>query len=166
MKIEIRPYEDSHIPQTIEWLRSSDIRELFGITYDVSEEAHKIWVTANPNVEMLALYCDANHVGNIVLSHNNRHFSTNLQIYLGTAEMRGKGLGKIFMRLALDYVFTKRNQNRVWLHVREYNEAARRLYLGLGFRREGLERQSIWTGKKFINQELMSILKQDWRASL
>lgn len=166
MKPEIRQYDDSHIPKTIEWLRRSDIRDLFGLTYDVSEEAHKKWLTANPHTEILALPSNAEYVGNIVLHHNARHFSTNLQIYIGSPEMRGKGLGKAFMSLALDHVFIERNQNRVWLHVREHNHAAKNLYRGLGFQREGLERQSIWTGRAFINQEIMSILKQDWRASL
>ncbi len=163
-KLELRTYSDVHIPQTVEWLKRSDIREFFGITYDVNDNSHKKWLSANPHVEFLALYSDGEYVGNIVLNHNQRHFSTNLQIYLGSDKVRGQGLGTGFMKLALSYVFHEKKQNRIWLHVREYNEPAKRMYKSLGFKSEGLERQSIWTGKEFINQELMGLLKQDWKV--
>lgn len=159
----IRKYSDANYVQTVDWLNDIEIKELFGITYNVTLESHTQWVTANPLTELLALYFADQYVGNISLNYSPRHKSAYLQIYIGSPDFRGKGLGKKFMHQAMDYAFNIKEQHRIWLHVRETNLAAINLYVKLGFKVEGLERESIWDGRLFINQKVMSILAHEFK---
>jgi len=162
----IGKYGEEHIPQTVQWLNQQDIREFFGITYNVNADEHRLWMQKNTDVEFLPLYCDKNYVGNIVLNNLDRHSSTYLQIYIGEDKFRGMGLGQAFMILALKYIFTVKKYHRVWLHVRDSNRRALKLYQGLGFVNEGLERESIKDHSVFISQHRMSLLSTEFKDSL
>lgn len=159
---EIRKYSPDNYEKTIEWLNDKEMKKLFGITYDVTLESHSHWIANNSSIEFLPLYFENEYVGNIVLSFSPRHKSAYLQIYIGSKQYRGKGLGKNFMLLAMDYVFNVKKDHRIWLHVREYNESAIKLYTKLGFKDEGLERESVWDGETFLSQKRMSILSREF----
>lgn len=163
MKYEIRKYTPENYSKTIEWLNDKDIKNLFGITYDVTLESHINWINNNSSIEFLPLYFEDEYVGNIVLSYSPRHSSAYLQIYIGSKEFRGRGLGERFMLDAMDYIFNVKKQHRIWLHVREYNESAIRLYTKLGFHSEGLERESVWDGQSYLSQKRMSILSHEFK---
>lgn len=165
-QFEIRRYSEVNDPETVEWLGRNDIKDLFGITYEVTLESHRKWLSLNPSVEILALYFKNQYVGNIVLDFMARHSSVFLQIYIGPKDFRGEGLGTNFMKKALSYLFEEKKQNRIWLLVREYNEVAKKMYSNLGFLSEGIERESVWTGREFVNQERMSLLKRDWKEKV
>lgn len=158
----IRKYGPENFAKTVEWLSRPDIKKSFGITYDVTLEQHKKWVQENPQVEFLPLYVDDDYIGNIVLTIQSRHKSAYLQIYIGEPSRRGQGLGKDFMALAFKHCFETLDLHRVWLHVREYNQAALSLYKGLGMVDEGLERESVYAEGKFLNQIRMSLLKDEF----
>lgn len=160
--IHIRKYSEENHPKTVEWLNSPDIRKSFGITYEVTLTQHSKWVKENPHVEFLPLYVDDDYIGNIVLTLQPRHKAAYLQIYIGSPERRGQGLGKDFMSLALKHCFDELGLHRIWLHVREYNTAALSLYKGLGFVDEGIERESIYSEGRFLNQVRMSLLKDEF----
>lgn len=165
-KLEIRRYSDINHSKTVEWLNNIELRESFGITYDVTQEGHKTFLINNPNIEFLALYRNDEYVGNIVLNNTERHLSTYLQIYLSPEAPKGVGLGTSFMNLALKYVFQEKMYHRIWLHVRENNIPARKLYLKLGFKDEGLERDAVLNGSKFISQLRMSILESEFKGAI
>jgi RimJ/RimL family protein N-acetyltransferase len=159
--VSIRNYGPINHELTTQWLNDEYLQEAFGLTYKVTVAEHAKWLSNNPQVEFLALYSDDEYIGNIVLTHQKRHFSTYLQIYIGSSAHRGKGLGKSCMKLALDHCFNKLGHNRVWLHVREYNEIAIKLYEGLNFKKEGLERESVFVKGNFLNQICMGLLKRE-----
>ena len=50
---------------------------------------------------------------------------------------RGDGIGKVFMAAVLDYFFTTRGAEVVWLDVYEKNTRARHVYRTLGFDETG-----------------------------
>jgi RimJ/RimL family protein N-acetyltransferase len=160
---EIRDYTIENYAKTVEWLNNEELKGLFGITYSVTLASHTQWIEDNPCTEVLPLYFNREYVGNIVLNYTPRHKSAFLQIYIGASNFRGLGLGERFMRMALEYTFNVKHLHRIWLCVREHNEPACRLYSKLGFKVEGLERESIWDGQEFISQRVMSILSQEFR---
>lgn len=158
----IREYGPEHYQKTVDWLNQKDIQDMFGITYAVTLDSHQKWLLSCPQVEILPLYFNEEYIGNIVLTHNLRHKTAYLQIYIGDSQFRGKGLGEEFMKLCLDRCFKNQTIHRLWLHVREYNEIAIKLYSKLGFQTEGIERESVLVNQKFLNQIRMSILQKDW----
>ena len=68
--------------------------------------------------------------------------SARFGIYIGAAEMQGRGIGYCACALALDYAFAGINLRRVELEVVDMNAAAIALYDSLGFVREGVARKA------------------------
>jgi len=77
-------------------------------------------------------------------------------------EYRSKGIGKLATIEILNHGFADLNLNRIQLKVIESNEGAIRLYNKIGFKKEGLLRDTVFKGGKYHNQVLMSILKDDY----
>jgi len=160
----LAPWRASHDAPTVAWLGEPALREDFGITTAVTLEGHRRWRAARPELIAWAIESDDRHVGNLLLDPCPRHASAYLQIYLGEPAARGRGLGRRAMRLALDAAFGPLSLHRIWLHTRPGNVRAESLYLGLGFAREGLEREAIRRGQAFEDQWRWSLLAPEWRS--
>lgn len=78
---------------------------------------------------------------------------------------KGKGLGRRTLELFKKLAFEELGAHRLWLDVREYNQKAIHLYETLGFVREGLIRECIWMGDKFVSHYIMAILEQEYKGN-
>ena len=76
----------------------------------------------------------------------------------------GQGYGPEVAGLVLDYAFGPLVLNRVWLQVDERNTRGIRAYQKVGFRREGLLRESRYADGRYHNTLLMAVLCREWRA--
>lgn len=89
-----------------------------------------------------------------------------MAIGIGSPANRRKGYGKEAMQLALRFAFHELNLHRIQLSVFSYNEAAIRLYEGLGFQREGVFREFILRDGQRYDMILYGILAREWAARL
>ncbi len=76
---------------------------------------------------------------------------------------KGRGLGKQVIKRVKQIVFDEYGAHRLWLEVMEHNERARRLYEAEGFVEEGLHRESLKQGDRFISLVVMSMLAQEYQ---
>jgi len=76
---------------------------------------------------------------------------------------RGKGLAKEASKVLLDYLFTEVNVHRVYLEVFADNDNAVVLYEKLGFKREGVLRQAVFSRGEFRDVLIMGLLREDWK---
>ena len=77
----------------------------------------------------------------------------------------GAGFGTDAQRVLLRFAFNAVGLNRVWLTAYASNPRAMRSYEKLGFRHEGLMRQS-WRGPNGLEDSvLMAILRDEWEAA-
>jgi RimJ/RimL family protein N-acetyltransferase len=75
----------------------------------------------------------------------------------------GAGFGTDAQRVLLNFAFNAVGLHRVWLTAYAANTRAIRSYEKLGFRHEGLMRQS-WRGPNGLEDSvLMAILADEWR---
>ncbi|MFJ5231758.1 GNAT family N-acetyltransferase [Kitasatospora sp. NPDC088391] len=101
-------------------------------------------------------------VGEIVLnewSEPNR--SCNLRIALGP-DGRDRGLGTEAVRLLTDHALRTLGLNRVSLSVYAFNPRARRAYEKAGFKLEGIRRQVLRHGDRWIDDIDMAALAEHW----
>ncbi len=77
----------------------------------------------------------------------------------------GRGLGRETLRLLKRIVFEGLGAHRLWLDVMAHNARARHLYGSEGFRTEGMMREALRAGDRFVDLVLMSILEDEYRAS-
>ena len=72
------------------------------------------------------------------------------------------GHGEKAIKLLLDWCFIELKAHRVWLDVRKNNSRAQKVYSRMGFKVEGLLRDSIFIGHKFESLYVMSILENEY----
>jgi RimJ/RimL family protein N-acetyltransferase len=159
------PWNDTHDERTVRWLNDPAIRASFGITSPVSLESHRRWQASQAATVAWAIEVDGLHCGNLLLDLNRRHDSAYLQIYIGEPGKQGRGVGRAAMELALAQAFGHLGLHRVWLHTRPDNIWAQRLYQSLGFRHEGIERESVKADGVYLSQQRWSLLASEWKLT-
>ncbi len=97
------------------------------------------------------------------LDRKNRHAS--LGICVGEKCVWDQGVGTAALRLLLGWCFDELGLHRVELSVFADNARARRCYEKVGFRLDGTLRQAQFTGGRFQDVLLMSVLEEEWRAA-
>ena len=70
---------------------------------------------------------------------------------------RGRGIARQLMKSAIDHVAAFPEVIAITLSVNSGNAAARSLYVSIGFRPFGLEKNSIFTNGNFIHEEHMML---------
>ena len=99
-------------------------------------------------------------LGAVIASRRHRD---NYEIaYLAREEGRGRGLMTRAVRLLCDWLLEE-GVGRIELRTHPDNEASQRLAQRAGFRREGLERKSIWLHGKRVDAIVWSLLPTDPR---
>jgi len=84
-------------------------------------------------------------------------------ILIGDSADWGKGFATEATRLLVGYGFETLNLHRVWLHVTADNAAGIRVYEKVGFRHEGVLREALFTGGRYVDLVTMGILRSDSR---
>ena len=93
-----------------------------------------------------------------------RHHCAEIGYDLAKASWR-QGYMTEALRAILQYGFTRMDLNRVEAMVYPENEASMRMLERLGFRKDGLLRQSVRQGEAYYDHWLLSLLKAEWRVS-
>ena len=103
-------------------------------------------------------------IGEVVineLDHNNH--SANIRISLFAEGDLNKGYGSEAMRLMVDYGFKSLNLHRISLGVYAFNPRAIRVYEKIGFKQEGVLRDSLYWDGEYVDEITMSILAHEWQ---
>lgn len=104
-------------------------------------------------------------IGNITLhkvDYANR--KAVLGIMIGEVEQQNKGLGTDAVTTMLGLAFDELNLERICLIADVRNVRAIRCYEKCGFKHEGVMRHARFKGGQYIDDVVMSILKEEWRA--
>lgn len=94
---------------------------------------------------------------------NPRNRGGSFRIAIDT-EFAGRGYGTEATCLMLDYGFGMLNLHRIELDVYTINQRASHVYEKVGFKQEGLKRQSWYYDHQFYDTIIMSILEDEYRA--
>lgn len=169
-KIYLRPYEKSDGATMAGYLNDAEIARTLQIRRPVTITAEEELLETHQKNERhlilgIALKSDDRLIGGIGLHHIDaisRHASIGL--FIGAKDEWGKGRATEAMKLIMQYGFDGLNLNRLWLRVHEDNTRAEGIYLRLGFKREGTQRQDIYREGRYFDTHLMGILRDEWMA--
>lgn len=89
-----------------------------------------------------------------------------LGLSIGREADRGRGHGTDMLRALLAFGFGQLRLERIWLDVYDMNPGARRVYERVGFVLEGTLRRAIFREGRHLDVHRMSILADEWRASV
>lgn len=135
--VTLNPFGKEHIEQTFAWVSNPVLRKLFLMRGEVTWEGHFAYferVLTDPAQRVYAVIADGRHAGNCGF----KNLATNkgegeLWIYLGDPATRGRGIGLVATRLLVEEGFDNLGLGLIYLHVADFNMAARQVYRKLGF---------------------------------
>ena len=170
-KVWLRPLEERDMPAYVAGINDTEVGGLAGYRMPISLEQAKGWLervneTWKKGEGFFFAVCelgDDRFVGTTWLKEvDHWHGNAELAIYMDRDHI-GKGFGTDAQRVLLTFAFNAVGLNRVWLTAYASNPRAIRSYEKLGFRHEGLMRQS-WRGANGLEDSvLMAILRDEWQ---
>ena len=178
-KVVLRPFRDGDLPAIRAVLLDPEARMLTGSVHNAAEAQSP----ESPDEEALLLdwYGTCNDqpdrldlavvdkitrecVGEAVLNQwDPGNESCNFRIFIGP-NGRDRGLGTEATRLIVGHGFARLGLHRISLEVYAFNPRARRAYEKVGFRVEGVLRESFRYNGEWIDATVMSILASEWSA--
>lgn len=176
-KVLLRPFVDADLDAIRAALRDPEVRRLTGSVHDAAEEFApedpaevaelRDWYASRAaqrdRLDLAVVdIIDGRCVGEVVLNQwDPANRSCNFRVLLGPAG-RGRGLGTEATRLIIGYGFERLGLHRIALEVYACNRRAHHVYEKVGFRAEGVLRQSLRYGDEWIDATVMSMLAHEW----
>lgn len=173
-KIRLRAYKREDAPLAQEYLNDWEVKRLLtpGIPYPILLEEEEKWVsnqsafndTYSFAIETLE---DGKYIGGCGTNKVDWKNSTAVVgIFIGNKDYWGKGYGTDAMKVLIKFIFEQMNLNKIKLDVYSFNERAIKSYKKCGFKVDGVLRQEIFRDGEYHDEYVMSILKEEYFASL
>lgn len=167
MEITIRKFERTDIPKKVEWINNPDNNQFLHYDIPICVETTEKWFDSHmgeDNRYDAVIEADGVPVGTIgLLSIDRKNNKAEFYIAMGEIAYKGKGVAKEASRLILTYGFEVVGLNRIYLFTEVENVVAQKLFERLGFVREGVMRQDIFSHGKYVDRIAYSFLKEDWK---
>lgn len=171
-RVWLRPLEERDMPAYVSGINDIEVGGMAGYKMPISIEQAKNWLEkireqSGRGEGYFFAVCelgDDRFIGTTWLKGVSLlDGSAELAIFMDRDHL-GAGFGTDAQRALLNFAFTNLGLQRVWLVAYAANTRAVRSYEKLGFRHEGVMRQS-WRGPRGLEDSvLMAILREEWLA--
>ena len=169
-RVYLRALEPDDYKISVNWRNDDDITsKLGGGKYFVSNEIERQWVqnAINQNKDVRLAICTVEgniYIGNVYLTgidYVNRKATSH--ILIGNHDYWNGGYGTEAMHLLLNYAFNYKNLRRIEAIVLEANIGSCKRHEKLGYKREGLLRESVYKDGCYKNQVYYALLKSEYK---
>lgn len=173
-RIRFRSPEREHLPLFTRWLDDPEVRVGILTSLPMSLASEEQWfekMIKRPSREQtLTIELEEKDqwipIGNCGF-HNfdDAARSAGLGIMIGEKDYREKGYGTEAVKLLLKVGFEIHNLNRIALEVFSNNPRAIHVYEKVGFIHEARQRQAMYKNGKYIDNLVMSVLREEWKGA-
>jgi RimJ/RimL family protein N-acetyltransferase len=170
-RIFLRPVEPEDVDLIHGWHEDIEVRRLGGSPVRGRAESRRRFEELQREVGkevfsfMICLIADGRPIGRVDLFHISRlNGSAALGIEIGEREMWSRGYGTEAVNALVDFAFGELRLERVWLGTAANNPRAHRAYRKCGFVVEARQRNAYFERGEFVDEIVMSILRDEWRA--
>lgn len=166
MQIAIRKFEKKDIPNKIKWI-NEPLNNKY-LHYDLPLEYKKTEDWFEKNKDRIDRFdgiieADGTPVGLIgLLSIDNKNKKAEYYITIGEREFLGKGIASQASKILLEDAFMRRGLNRIYLYTETDNASAIRLYERVGFKREGIIKNDLFSKGRYVDRYIYGITKIDF----
>jgi RimJ/RimL family protein N-acetyltransferase len=169
----LRAYTRDDLPLRTACLNDTELRRLAypGILFPLRPEDEEKWYESlDPRSDRQYSFAieskeDSGYLGCCTVCEiDAKNRSASVGIFIRKEQWR-KGYGSDALRVLVGFCFEEINLNRVMLEVYSFNTAAIRCYEKLGFKTEGVLRQSIFRDGQYHDTVAMGMLRSEWTAS-
>jgi len=166
-KITLVSVEENNLEQLRVWRNRPGLRKYFREHREISKIMQEKWFKKiNEDSEQVNFQIHdketnklIGHCGLYYINWIHRH--AEFGIYIGDDNFRNGGWGSDALRTLINYGFDDLNLNRIWCEVYS-NNTALEVYKHLGFKEEGVLRESYFNEGKYWNSHMLGILKKDY----
>lgn len=159
--MKLVPFGKQHFKNSRLWLNDREVCRLFNRIYQpLTIDFQKRWyqrLLKEKTQLILAIEAGKDYIGNIGLK-NIDYFNKKAEyyIFIGNKNYWGKGIGTIVTKKFLNYIKKHLKLNKIYLHVDQSNLVAIKLYKKIGFITEGILKDELFRGKKYITMIRMA----------
>lgn len=167
-RITIRKFEKSDIPKKVEWINNPANNRFLHYDIPLSVEGTERWFDSHQGETTrydAVIEADGVPVGTIgLLSIDRKNSKAEYYIAMGETSYKGKGVAKEASKLILAYGFEELGLNRIYLFTEVDNIAAQKLFERVGFKREGILKQEVYSHGAFADRIAYGYLKEEWKG--
>lgn len=168
--VYLRPAERADITTFVRWFSDAETLSFLGMRAPMSLALEEQWFDHMLERQgkdhyhfVICQLADDRPIGTsgiFEIDELNGH--AGIGISIGEKSLWSRGLGTDAMFALLDFGFGQLRLERMWLEVYDFNRRAQRSYEKAGFVLEGVERHAIFRQGRYIDVQLMSILRDEW----
>ncbi len=166
MKVTIRKFEKTDIPNKVKWINEPLNNTYLHYDLPLKISVTESWFDKNKDrTDRYDAVIEANGipVGIIgLLSIDFKNQKAEYYVTLGERGFLGKGIAARATEILLEYAFCQLRLNRVYLYVETDNLSAVKSYERIGFKREGLIKNDLFSKGRFIDRYVYGITKSDF----
>ena len=167
-KVRLRELRRDDIDEILRWINDPEVTGYLSMYRPVTRMAEEKWIdeisASDRDIVFIMETLDGEYLGNIGLhSIDHVHQHAEMGIVIGRKDRWGQGYGSDAVRTLLRYGFNTLNLNKVWLRVQAGNQRAIRSYKSCGFVTEGRRRQHVFSDGRFHDEDIMSVLRDQWQ---
>jgi RimJ/RimL family protein N-acetyltransferase len=167
-RIHLRLIERDDLAQRVRWINDPEIQRTLNYDYPTSLARTEKWFDSividlsrrdfsifTINEDEYIGFCGLMNIDDLVKK-------AELYMVIGNKDYWGAGYGSEGYRVLVKYGFTELGLNRIYGYQLAHNQAAHHAVEKLGWKREGLLRQDIYSHGKIVDRYVVSILRENW----
>lgn len=170
MEILFRKVKESDLEVILNWRTMPEVSRYMYTDFEPSMVRQRNWFEAicrDDSRKDWVIRVDGENVGLVWLVRiNDVNKRCEWAYYLGSPNVRGKGIGRNVELNILEYVFETLKLNKLCCEVFVSNEKVIAIHEKYGSRTEGTRREHIFKNGEFHDIVEMGILKNDWEREI
>lgn len=165
MSITIRPFAEEDIPAKVKWVNDERNNTYLHYELPLREDKTLSWfksIQGRTDRYDAVIEADGVPCGLIgLLDIDRKNKKAEYYVMLGDPDCRGKGIAVEASRLLLDYAFTSLELNKVYLYTEIENNPAQKLFQKLGFVKEGIAREDLFSKERYVDRLMYGMLQKE-----
>ena len=170
MKVTLRKFELADIPNKVKWINDPANNTFLHYDLPLEEEKTRKWFENNYQradrydavIEADGVPCGL--IGLLGIDEKNR--KAEFYISMGEVSYKGNGVSTEAGKQLLQYAFERLNLNRVYLYTESGNIPAQKLFEKIGFIREGVIRNDLFSRGKYVDRIAYGMCKEDFKTGI
>lgn len=167
-KVYLKLLEEEDLKKRVEWINDTDIQATLNYDVPTSYAKTKAWFNK-------ILLDSSRREFSIFSTETNEHIGfgglfgiqvpvmkAELHCVIGNKDFQRGGYGTEAYKLLMDYGFTELGLNKIYGYQLGHNSAAHRVVEKLGWKKDGLLRQDVYSHGTIKDRWIVSVLKEDW----
>ncbi|MCJ7841375.1 UDP-4-amino-4,6-dideoxy-N-acetyl-beta-L-altrosamine N-acetyltransferase [Lederbergia sp. NSJ-179] len=160
----LKEMDHSHLELVLSWRNQRFIREVMYHDEKIEMEEHQKWfdnIQANSSRIVNIFYFDGQPLGLVQIDINEKNHTAKWGFYIGEPDAP-RGMGKIMGYLAIEYIFETLAIRKLCAEVMAINPKSIHYHQKLGFHVEGILKEHVPKGNRFVDVFLLALFSKDW----